>query len=68
MLDGSMLWPFYKEVPPYFDKAYDKVNNDMGHFLQTQKGLNQGTLLSLVLFSIAADILAVLIGRSNENG
>jgi hypothetical protein len=44
------------------------VNNDIGHYFQTKKGLRQGDLLSPILFNIVADMLAVLIARAKEDG
>jgi hypothetical protein len=43
-----------------------KVNDDVGHFFQTKKGLRQGDPLSPVLFNLVADMLAVLIERSKS--
>ena len=45
-----------------------KVNDDIGHYCQTHKGLRQGDSMSPVLFNIVADMLAVLITRSKESG
>lgn len=45
-----------------------KVNDDIGHYFQTHKGLRQGDPMSPILFNIVADMLAVLIGRAKENG
>ena len=44
------------------------MNDDIGHYLQTLKGLRQGDPLSPILFNIGADMLAVLIGRAKEDG
>jgi hypothetical protein len=41
-----------------------KVNDELDRFFQTKKGLRQGDPLSLVLFNVMVDILAVLIERS----
>jgi hypothetical protein len=41
-----------------------QVNDDLGHFFQTKKGLRQGDPLSPILFNLVADMLAVLIKRS----
>jgi hypothetical protein len=45
-----------------------RVNNDIGHYFQTQKGLRQGDPLSPILFNIVADMLAILIARAKEDG
>ena len=42
------------------------VNDEVGHFFQTNKGLRQGDPLSPLLFNIVADMLAILIKRANE--
>src|SRR6266542_370323 len=45
-----------------------KVNDDVGHYFQTKKGLRQGDPLSPILFNIVADMLAVLIEHAKVNG
>jgi hypothetical protein len=45
-----------------------RVNNDIGHYFQTKKGLRQGDPMSPILFNIVADMLAILIARANEDG
>jgi hypothetical protein len=45
-----------------------KVNDAIGHYFQTQKGLRQGDPLSPLLFNIVADMLAILIVRAKEDG
>nr|AAT93994.1 hypothetical protein [Oryza sativa Japonica Group] len=45
-----------------------KVNDDIGRFFQTKKGLRQGDPLSPILFNIIADMLAVMIQRANNAG
>jgi hypothetical protein len=44
------------------------VNDDVGHFFQTKKGLQQGDPLSPILFNIVTDMLAILIKRAKEEG
>src|SRR5207237_1361971 len=44
------------------------VNNDIGHYFQTKKGLWQGDPLSPLLFNIAADMLSILIKRAKGQG
>jgi hypothetical protein len=44
------------------------VNDDLGHFFQTKKGLRQGDPLSPILFNLVADMLVVLIERSKGMG
>jgi hypothetical protein len=43
-----------------------KINDDLGHFFQTKKGLRQGDPLSPILFNLVGDMLAVLIERSKD--
>jgi hypothetical protein len=45
-----------------------QVNDDLGHFFETKKGLRQGDLLSPILFNLVADMLVVLIERSKGMG
>jgi hypothetical protein len=45
-----------------------KVNEDIGHYFQTRKGLRQGDPLSLILFNIIADMLAIMINRAKQDG
>ena len=45
-----------------------KVNDDIGHYFQTLKGLRQGDPMSPILFNIVADMLAILIARAKEDG
>jgi hypothetical protein len=45
-----------------------KVNDDVGTYFQTNQGLRQGGLQSLLLFNLVADMLVVLISRAKEEG
>jgi hypothetical protein len=45
-----------------------RVNNDIGHYFQSRKGLRQGDPLSPILFNIVADMLAIMIARAKEDG
>ena len=45
-----------------------RVNDAIGHYFQTRKGLRQGDPLSPLLFNIVADMLAILIARAEEDG
>jgi hypothetical protein len=45
-----------------------KVNDDIGHYFQTLKGLRQGDPFSPILFNIVTDMLAILIARAKEDG
>ena len=44
------------------------VNDDIGHYFQTLKGLRQGDPLSPILFNLVVDMLVVLIARAKEDG
>jgi hypothetical protein len=44
------------------------VNDDVGHFFQTKKGVRQGDPLSPILFNLVVDMLVTLIFRAKSNG
>jgi hypothetical protein len=44
------------------------VNDDIGHYFQTMKGLRQGDPLSPIMYNIVADMLAILIAWAKEDG
>jgi hypothetical protein len=45
-----------------------KVNDDIGHYFQTLKGLRQSDPLSPIIFNIVADMLVILIARAKKDG
>ena len=45
-----------------------KVNDDIGNYFQTKKGLRQGDPLLPMLFNIVADMLAIMIERAKVDG
>jgi hypothetical protein len=45
-----------------------KVNDDVGRYFQTKKGLRQEDPLSPLLFNLVADMLTLLISRAKEDG
>jgi hypothetical protein len=45
-----------------------RVNDDIGRYFQTRKGLRQGDQLSPMLFNIVVDMLAILIERAKADG
>jgi hypothetical protein len=45
-----------------------KINDDIGRYFQTKKGMRQGDPLSPMLFNIVADMLAIIIERAKVDG
>jgi len=45
-----------------------KVNDQLGFYFQTKKGLRQADPLSPILFNIVVDMLAILIARAKADG
>jgi hypothetical protein len=45
-----------------------KVNDQLGSYFPTKKGLRQGDPLSPILSNIVVDMLAILISRAKESG
>ena len=78
----KVKWPFLQQAlrMKSFDPAWRnqidfftqkesvgiKVNDDIGHYFQTHKGLRQGDPMSPILFNIVADMLTILIGRAKD--
>ncbi|WVZ96532.1 hypothetical protein U9M48_042161 [Paspalum notatum var. saurae] len=44
-----------------------KVNDDIGHYFQSKKGLRQGDPMSPILLNIVADMLSILIKRAKDD-
>jgi hypothetical protein len=62
------MWCHWMEKVVTMGSVCVQVNDDLGHFFQTKKGLRQGDPLSPILFNLVADMLAVLIERSKNLG
>jgi len=45
-----------------------KINDDVGKFFQTKKGLRQGDPLLPLLFNLVADMLAIMMPRAKQYG
>jgi hypothetical protein len=44
------------------------INDDVGKFFKTRKGLRHGYHLSSILFNIVADMLSILVKRAKDQG
>ena len=44
-----------------------EINDDIGHYFQTKKGLRQGDPMSPILFNIMVDMLSILIKRAKND-
>jgi hypothetical protein len=44
-----------------------KVNDQLGDYFQSRKGLRQGDPLSPILFNVVVDMLAVMIARAKDD-
>jgi hypothetical protein len=56
------------EIFCYRGNVAINVNEDIGYFFQTRKGLRQGDPLSPLLFNLVTDMLAILINGAKEDG
>ena len=45
-----------------------KVNDKIGPYFQTKRGLRQGDPMSPILFNIVVDMLALIIKRAKDDG
>lgn len=45
-----------------------KVNDEIGPYFQTKRGIHQGDPMSPILFNIIADMLALIIKRAKDDG
>jgi hypothetical protein len=45
-----------------------KVNDQLGPYFQTKKGLRQGDPISPILFNIVVDMLVILIAKARDAG
>ena len=43
-----------------------KVNDNLGYYFLTKKGVRQGDPLSPILFNIVVDMLTILLSRAKE--
>ena len=79
----KVKWPFLQQALRMkgFDEAWRKqvesfvqggsvgikVNDDIGQYFQTLKGLRQGDPMSPILFNVVVDMLVVLVNRAKQD-
>ena len=64
----SPKWCRWIESFIFGSSVGNKVNDDIGPYFQTKKGLRQGDPISPILFNIIAEMLAILIKRAKDDG
>lgn len=64
----SPKWISWVDSFIYGGSVAVKVNDNVGHFFQTKKGVRQGDPVSPTLFNVIADMLTVLINRAKATG
>jgi retron-type reverse transcriptase len=68
MKDFSQRWCSWVHQFTQGGNVNIKVNDQLGSYFQTKKGLRQGDPMSPILSNIAVDMLAILIARAKEAG
>jgi hypothetical protein len=64
----SPLWCKWIDQIVHGGSVGIKVNDEMGYYFQSKKGLHQGDPLSPILLNLVANMLAIIIERAKENG
>ena len=64
----SHKWCSWVQLFTQEENVNIKVNDQLGSYFQTKKGLRQGDPTSPILFNIVVDMLAIQIARSKEAG
>ncbi|WVZ96424.1 hypothetical protein U9M48_042062 [Paspalum notatum var. saurae] len=64
----SSIWCSWVQAYVQGSNVSIKVNDQLGSFFQTKKGLRQGDPLSPLLFNIVVDMLAIIVSRAKTNG
>jgi hypothetical protein len=64
----SQIWCDWVKLFTHGGNVNIKVNDQLGSYFQTRKGLRQGDPMSPILFNIVVDMLVVLIARAKEDG
>lgn len=64
----SPKWISWVDSFIYGGSVAVKVNDNVGHFFQTKKGVRQGDPVSPTLFNVITDMLTVLINRAKATG
>jgi hypothetical protein len=58
----------FLDTTSYVERVFGiKVNDRVGHYFQTKKGVRQGDPLLPTIFNIIVDVLPMLIARAKDN-